>query len=67
MPIRKKFEVREYTDLQYQEELERVEEKLLPLIQNLKKYSMRSENWYKPRFPLRSTDEPLWRFAGRYG
>ena len=35
---RKKFEVREYTDLQYQEELERVEEKLLPLIQNLKKY-----------------------------
>ncbi len=35
---RKKFEVREYTDLQYQEELERVEEKLLPLIQNLKIY-----------------------------
>ena len=34
----KKFEVREYTDLQYQEELERVEEKLLPLIQNLKKF-----------------------------
>lgn len=33
---RKKFEVREYTDMQYQEELERVEEKLLPLIQNLK-------------------------------
>ena len=35
---RKKFEVREYTDLQYHEELERVEEKLIPLIQNLKKY-----------------------------
>ena len=35
---RKKFEVLEYTGLQYQEELERVEKKLLPLIQNLKKY-----------------------------
>ena len=35
---RKKFEVLEYTELQYQEELERVEKKLLPLIQNLKKY-----------------------------
>ena len=36
---RKKFEVREYTDAQYQEELQRVEEKLLPLVENLKKYS----------------------------
>ena len=35
---RKKFEIREYTDQQYQEELERVEEKMLPLIKNLKKY-----------------------------
>ena len=35
---RKKFEVREYTDAQYQEELQRVEEKLLPLVENLKKY-----------------------------
>ena len=36
---RKKFEIREYTDEQYQEELERVEERLLPLIKNLKKYN----------------------------
>ncbi|MGY8697458.1 MAG: (E)-4-hydroxy-3-methylbut-2-enyl-diphosphate synthase [bacterium] len=35
---RKKFEVREYTDQQYQQELVRVEEKILPLINNLKKY-----------------------------
>jgi len=35
---RKKFEIREYTDAQYQEELERVEENMLPLIENLKKY-----------------------------
>jgi len=35
---RKKFEVREYTDAQYQEELQRVEGKLLPLVENLKKY-----------------------------
>ena len=35
---RKKFEVREYTDTQYQEELERIEQKLIPLIKNLKKY-----------------------------
>lgn len=35
---RKKFEIREYTNQQYQEELERVEEKMLPLIKNLKKY-----------------------------
>ena len=35
---RKKFEIREYSHGQYQEELERVEEKLLPLIENLKKY-----------------------------
>ena len=34
----KKFEAREYTDKQYQEELARVEEKILPLISNLKKY-----------------------------
>ncbi len=36
---RKRFEIREYTDAQYQEELERIEEKLLPLIANLKKYN----------------------------
>ena len=35
---RKKFEIREYTDAQYQEELERVEENMLPQIENLKKY-----------------------------
>ena len=35
---RKKFEIREYTVQQYQEELERIEEKMLPLIKNLKKY-----------------------------
>ena len=35
---RKKFEVREYTDTQYAEELERVEASLLPLIANLKKH-----------------------------
>jgi (E)-4-hydroxy-3-methylbut-2-enyl-diphosphate synthase len=34
---RKKFEVREYTDQQYQQELARVEEKMLPLINSLKK------------------------------
>ena len=34
----KKFEYLEYTDKQYQEELARVEEKMLPLISNLKKY-----------------------------
>ncbi|MBG55639.1 MAG: 4-hydroxy-3-methylbut-2-en-1-yl diphosphate synthase [Deltaproteobacteria bacterium] len=36
---RKKFEVREYTDIQYQEELDRIEQKLIPLVKNLKKYS----------------------------
>ncbi len=35
---RKKFEVREYSDAQYAEELERIEESLLPLIANLKRY-----------------------------
>lgn len=35
---RKRFEIREYSDAQYQEELERIEVKLLPLIANLKKY-----------------------------
>ncbi len=35
---RKRFEIREYTDEQYQAELERIEETLLPLIGNLKKY-----------------------------
>ena len=35
---RKKFEIREYTEQQYQEELELVEGKMLPLIKNLKKY-----------------------------
>ena len=35
---RKKFEIREYSDLQYAEELERIEETLLPLVKNLKTY-----------------------------
>ena len=35
---RKKFEIREYSDLQYAEELERIEEALLPLVKNLKTY-----------------------------
>ncbi|MBF0280150.1 MAG: (E)-4-hydroxy-3-methylbut-2-enyl-diphosphate synthase [SAR324 cluster bacterium] len=35
---RKRFEIREYSEQQYQEELDRVEGKLLPLIRNLKKY-----------------------------
>jgi len=35
---RKKFEIREYSDLQYSEELERIEETLLPLVKNLKTY-----------------------------
>jgi len=35
---RKKFEIREYTDAQYAEELERVEATLLPLITSLKKH-----------------------------
>ena len=35
----KKFKIREYTDQQYEEELERVEKKIIPLIKNLKKYN----------------------------
>ncbi len=35
---RKKFEIREYSTAQYAEELERLEEKLLPLITQLKRY-----------------------------
>ena len=35
---RKKFLFREYTDSQYEEELERVERKIIPLIKNLKRY-----------------------------
>ncbi len=35
---RKKFEIRVYSDLQYAEELERIEEALLPLVKNLKTF-----------------------------
>ncbi len=35
---RKKFEVREYSEDQYAEELERIEQSLLPLIANLQRY-----------------------------
>ncbi len=35
---RKEFKIQTYTDAQYEAELERIEEKLLPLITNLKKY-----------------------------
>lgn len=35
---RKRFEIRDYEDTQYAEELERIEETFLPLIHNLKKY-----------------------------
>jgi len=35
---RKIFELREYTNAQYKEELDRIEQKLIPLIKNLKKY-----------------------------
>ena len=34
----KKFQKRQYTDLEYESELERVEKKIIPLIKNLKKY-----------------------------
>ncbi len=34
----KKFKKREYTDLEYEDELEKIEKKILPLIKNLKKY-----------------------------
>ena len=35
---KKRFEIIKYTEAQYQEELQRLEEKLLPLIKQLKKY-----------------------------
>ena len=35
---KKRFEIREYSETQYQEELQRLEEKLLPLIKQLQKY-----------------------------
>ena len=35
---KKRFEIREYSEAQYQEELQRLEEKLLPLIMQLQKY-----------------------------
>tara|TARA_B100000575_G_C23112904_1_gene643044 strand:- start:9 stop:1697 length:1689 start_codon:yes stop_codon:yes gene_type:complete len=35
---KKRFEIIKYTEVQYQEELQRLEEKLLPLIKQLKKY-----------------------------
>jgi (E)-4-hydroxy-3-methylbut-2-enyl-diphosphate synthase len=35
---KKRFEIREYSNFQYEEELRRLEEKLLPLISQLKKY-----------------------------
>ncbi|MEK9563712.1 MAG: (E)-4-hydroxy-3-methylbut-2-enyl-diphosphate synthase, partial [Deltaproteobacteria bacterium] len=35
---KKRFEIREYSEAQYQEELQRLEEKLLPLIKQLQKY-----------------------------
>ena len=34
----KKFLIREYTDQQYEDELEKVEKKIIPLIKNLKRY-----------------------------
>ena len=34
----KKFKKREYSDLEYEDELEKIEKKILPLIKNLKKY-----------------------------
>lgn len=35
---KKRFEIREYSEAQYQDELQRLEEKLLPLIKQLQKY-----------------------------
>ncbi len=35
---KKRFEIREYSEAQYQDELQRLEEKLLPLIMQLQKY-----------------------------
>ena len=35
---KKRFEIKEYSEFQYQEELQRLEEKLLPLIKQLKKH-----------------------------
>ena len=52
------FEIREYTDAQYAEELERVEATLLPLITSLKSTDAPCAS-AQPRLALRPCDEPL--------
>ena len=63
---RKKFEIREYSNLQYAEELERIEETLLPLVKIWRPINV---VWGLGRImvPFRPCHEPIRRFSRRHG
>ena len=56
---RKKFQIREYTDSQYEEELERLHEEFSPLVLRCKELG-RSMYWYQSWLPFRPDHESFW-------
>ena len=64
---KKRFEVREYTDAEYREELERVAERFRPLVRRCKRARPRAAHRHQPRLALRPHHEPLRRHAAGHG
>ena len=64
---KKKFAIREYTDEQYVEELERIDETFKPLVAALPAARHRHAHRHEPRLAFRPHHEPLRRHAGRHG
>ena len=56
---RKKFQIREYSDSQYQEELERLHQEFSPLVLRCKELGPIDEDWYKPWLAFRPDHEPF--------
>ena len=64
---RKRFNVREYTDAQYNSELDRLYEEFSPNRKALQGVGPIDEDRDQPRFTLRPDHEPLWRCPPRHG
>ena len=63
----KKFAVREYSDEQYEEELERIRERFHAACRALHRARGGDAHRHEPRFPERPHHEPVWRHAARHG
>ena len=64
---KKKFEIIEYTDDDYNAEIERIYERFSPLVKNMQGVRHCNEDRNQSRFALGQDYEPLWRYSRRNG